>query len=156
MKHSLLALSRFLELSAAATDQSSQRKPYDGYKVCRLTVGDDVAKVNNTVDKLGLPTWNGAPQAGAAADILVRTSKIDAFEAETAGMKGVTMHKNLGASIAEESTFSVYTAGSANLTWFDSYHSYSDHIQFLGDLQAQYPTRSEVVSAGNSLNVNRC
>ena len=41
-------------------------------------------------------------------------------------------------------------AGSANLTWFNSYHAYADHLQFLRDLQASYPTRSEIVIAGNS------
>ena len=41
-------------------------------------------------------------------------------------------------------------AGSANSTWFNSYHSYADHLQFLRDLQASYPTRSEIVVAGNS------
>lgn len=39
-------------------------------------------------------------------------------------------------------------------SWFTSYHSYNDHVKFLSDLQAQYPTQSQVVSAGNSLNGN--
>jgi hypothetical protein len=69
-------------------------------------------------------------------------------------MGAVTMHQDLGVSIAEESTFRAYAAGSANVTWFNSYHSYSDHLQFLEDLQAQHPTQSEVISAGNSLNGN--
>lgn len=46
------------------------------------------------------------------------------------------------------------TAGSANQTWFNSYHSYSDHLQFLNDLQQQYPSNSEIVTAGTSLNGN--
>lgn len=41
-------------------------------------------------------------------------------------------------------------AGSANSTWFDSYHPYADHIQFLTDLQSQYDANSEIVIAGNS------
>ena len=41
--------------------------------------------------------------------------------------------------------------GSANSTWFDAYHSYADHVQFLKDLQATYPANSEIVVAGNSL-----
>ncbi|KAH9209797.1 hypothetical protein DL95DRAFT_476461 [Leptodontidium sp. 2 PMI_412] len=38
----------------------------------------------------------------------------------------------------------------ANLTWFNAYHPCADHLQFLRDLQALYPTTSEIVVAGNS------
>ena len=48
----------------------------------------------------------------------------------------------------------VILAGSANATWFKSYHSYNDHLQFLKDLQAQYPTQSQIVSSGDSLQGN--
>ncbi|KAK3309410.1 carboxypeptidase A2 [Chaetomium strumarium] len=154
MRCSLLASSGLLAVASAAAVESSQRKSYDGYKVFRLKVGEDVAKVNNIIDTLGLTTWKGKPRVGAAADIVVPPSQVDAFEAEIKGMEAVTMHEDLGASIADESNFSVYAAGSANITWFNSYHSYRDHLQFLNDLQAQYPTQSEVVSAGNSLQGN--
>ena len=42
-------------------------------------------------------------------------------------------------------------AGSVNSTWFNSYHTYADHLQFLKDLQTAYPANSEIVVAGNSL-----
>ena len=45
-------------------------------------------------------------------------------------------------------------AASVNATWFNSYHAYTDHLQWLKDLQAAYPSNSEVVSSGNSLNGN--
>ena len=57
---------------------------------------------------------------------------------------------HLGSSTYE---FSL-TAGSANSTWFKSYHAYKDHIQFLKDLQASYPSQSAVVTSGKSLNGN--
>lgn len=38
-----------------------------------------------------------------------------------------------------------------NATWFNSYHAYDDHIQFIKDLQASYPSQSAVVTAGSSL-----
>jgi hypothetical protein len=41
-------------------------------------------------------------------------------------------------------------AGSANSMRFNSYHPYADHLQFLNDLQAVYPSNSEIVVAGNS------
>jgi hypothetical protein len=153
MKCTLLVSSSLLALSSAAAVQPPARKSYEGYKVFRLAVGEDVAKINNVIDGLGLATWKKI-HPGGRADIVVPPSQVSAFEAGTAGMGVVTMHQDLGASIAEESTFRAYAAGSANVTWFNSYHSYSDHLQFLEDLQAQHPTQSEVISAGNSLNGN--
>lgn len=114
MKYSLLFLSGLLALSSATAVQSPQ-KSYDRYKVVRLSVGEDVAKVTNMINRLGLTTWKGNPRAGAAADIVVPPSQIDAFEAEIAGMGAITMHENLGASIAEESTFSVYAGSSQEI-----------------------------------------
>jgi hypothetical protein len=108
MKYNLLVSSSLLALSSAAAVQSSPRKLYDGYKVFRLTVGQDVAKVNNIIDKLGLTTWKGHPRAGAASDIVVPPSQVEAFGAEITGMEAITMHEDLGASIAEETTFSAY------------------------------------------------
>ncbi|KAK3299584.1 carboxypeptidase [Chaetomium fimeti] len=154
MRYSLLVSSGLLALASAASVPSSERKSYDGYKVVRLTVGEDAAKVQDMVDRLGLATWMGKPRANANTDIVVPPSVLGAFEAEIAGMKAVTMHNDLGASIANEATFSTYAVGSANATWFDSYHKYSEHLQFLEDLQAQYPNQSEVISAGESLKGN--
>ena len=43
-------------------------------------------------------------------------------------------------------------AGAApNATWFNSYHAYADHLQFLTDLQAAHTANSEVIQIGNSL-----
>lgn len=108
MRYSLLVSGGLLALASAASVPSSEKKSYDGYKVVRLTVGEHVAKVQNIVDRLGLTTWKGKPRANADADIVVPPSLIGAFEAEIAGMKAVTMHDDLGASIADEASFSVY------------------------------------------------
>lgn len=108
MKYNFLVSSAVLALASAAAAQAPQRRSYDGYKVVRLTVGQDVAKVNGIIDRLGLTTWKGKPRAGAAADIVIPPSQADAFVAETTGMEAVTMHEDLGASIAQESTFHIY------------------------------------------------
>lgn len=41
-------------------------------------------------------------------------------------------------------------AGAANISWFNSYHSFQDHVRFLSDIQSQYSSNSEVITAGNS------
>jgi carboxypeptidase A4 len=40
--------------------------------------------------------------------------------------------------------------GSADITYFNAYHAYADHLQFLTDLVASYPSNAELVVAGNS------
>jgi hypothetical protein len=108
MKLQLLVSSGLLALSSAAAVQSTQKKSYDGYKVFRVSVGSDLAKINSIVDKLGLQTWKGKPKANAPADIVVPPSQLKAFEAGIAGLTAVTMHENLGAAIDDESSFSAY------------------------------------------------
>ncbi|KAJ9136841.1 Zinc carboxypeptidase [Pleurostoma richardsiae] len=127
---------------------------YDGYKVVRVPVGTDASKITDIVSELQLKTWKGAPRAGAFADIVVPPSQAAAFANAISGMDAITMHENLGQSIAEESDFTAYASGSANATWFNSYHAYSDHLQFLKDLQASYPSNSEIVTSGSSLQGN--
>ena len=36
-------------------------------------------------------------------------------------------------------------------TWFNSYHAYADHITFFNDLQAAFPTYSEILNIGPSV-----
>jgi len=37
------------------------------------------------------------------------------------------------------------------MSWFNSYHSYKDHLQFLDDLQRAYPNNTAIVTSGESL-----
>lgn len=124
---------------------------YNGYKVFRLAVGDQVDRVNALVSDLSLATWKGAPRSNAMADIVVAPGQLDQFRARTAGLDMITMHEDLGAAIAEESSFGLYAAGSANSTWFQSYHAYAEHQQWLKDVQAAFPKNTALVSAGKSL-----
>jgi hypothetical protein len=93
----------FASAATAATAVS-----YDGYKVVRVAVGDNVAKLNGIIAKLGLDTWKGRPKAGSFADIVVPPNQIPAFDAETSEMDVTIMHPDLGASIAAESDFAIY------------------------------------------------
>lgn len=65
-------------------------------------------KVNGIVNRLALQTWKGAPRANAMADIVVPPSQVDSFQKEIDGMQAITMHSNLGESIANESSFQTY------------------------------------------------
>lgn len=93
--------------TASAAAVPSEKVSYDGYKVIRVSVAD-VDEVNSIVSKLDLTTWKDAQKAGSHADIIVPPSKLTAFEKATSGMDSVTMHEDLGKSIADESTFKTY------------------------------------------------
>ncbi|KAI4212342.1 MAG: hypothetical protein LQ351_004912 [Letrouitia transgressa] len=128
-----------------------RKATYDGYQVVRLSVGEQLPKVKGLIEKLALSTWNGGPKENSEVDIVIPADKLADFEASTADFVSTIMHKNLGASIAKEADYPIYAAGSANSSWFNSYHPYADHLQFLKDLQASYPSNAEVVAIGNSL-----
>ncbi|KAK2024406.1 zinc carboxypeptidase [Colletotrichum zoysiae] len=153
---SLATLSALVATASAASVAFESPEPvsYDGTKVFRVSVGDEVDRVNDIVNKLQLSTWKGAPRAGAFADIVVPAADVGTFEAEIAGLNVTTMHEDLGASIASESTFSTYAVGSANATWFNSYHAYADHLKFLNDMVSSYPNNAEIVTSGKSLQGN--
>jgi carboxypeptidase A4 len=53
----------------------------------------------------------------------------------------------LGINISKQ----ILAGAAPNATWFNSYHSLADHNQWINDLVAAYPSNSEVVSAGKSL-----
>ncbi|KAJ1329880.1 carboxypeptidase A4 [Microdochium nivale] len=149
----LLSACTLLGLASAATLQP-RKISYDGFQVVRLPVGMDASKVTDIVNKLGLSTWKGAPKAGHYTDIVVAPEKIAAFTKATAGMERSVLHENLGQSIAAESEFPAFSIAAVNSTWFNSYHPYADHLGFLRGLQQQYPSQSEIVTSGNSLQGN--
>ncbi|KAH8726546.1 hypothetical protein GQ44DRAFT_748965 [Phaeosphaeriaceae sp. PMI808] len=125
---------------------------YDDWKVYRVNVGSNAAKLNDVVSKLQLEIWKGSPSSSSVVDVMVGPTQVQDFEASTEGIETRIMHQNLGLSIADEETFSVYAAGLApNSTWFNSYHSLADHHTWIADLAAAFPQNSEVISAGKSL-----
>ncbi|MCJ1365983.1 hypothetical protein MMC16_005108 [Acarospora aff. strigata] len=139
MRNFLLSSLLVALTSAAAV---SNRVSYDGYRVVRVKSSDEVKSI---IADNSLATWIGAGRANGQVDVVVPPG-VKAFD----GLDAQVMHQDLGASIAKESDYEVYAQGSANDTWFNSYHTYADHMQFLRDLQASYPANSEIVIAGNS------
>src|SRR5438105_988076 len=110
MKSLLFCLLLFALASAFAVPG---KVSYNGYKVVHLAVGNNVAQVNDIIEKLSLSTWKGGPKTNGFADIVIPPHQIQSFYESTAHMNTEVMHDDLGASIAEESEFSVY-AGMSN------------------------------------------
>ncbi|KAK1251519.1 hypothetical protein MKX07_006998 [Trichoderma sp. CBMAI-0711] len=150
----LALLSAFLASASAAAVQP-HRVSYNGYKVFRVSVEEsNIGHINDVVDRLNLQTWKPAKKAGSFADIVVHPDQLEAFQQETQDLKPVVMHEDLGLSIEAETSSQNFAIDAVNSTWFNSYHAYADHLQWLRDLSAQFPNTSEIVTSGNSLNGN--
>lgn len=81
------------------------------------------------------------------------------FNLEVTGTAIHVIHDDLGTLIAAERQPSegglLSTIDAAiNSTWFTSYHPYQDHLQFLEDLVARNPDRSEIITSGTSYDGN--
>jgi murein tripeptide amidase MpaA len=129
---------------------------YDGYKVFRVPVGESAAPIDAVIEKLDLQTWEYSRKPGSFADLVVSPEKLDLFEKEAANLGAVTMHEDLGVSIAEESAMDAFgsfddVSAMANITWFNNYHAYADHLTFLNELRTQFPSNARVVTSGSSL-----
>lgn len=97
---------------------------YDGAKVVRVFVGDDVAGVERIMKQLSLSSREGQPRENEPIDLVVPAAQVQAFEMDAATLDTEVLNEDLGASIALESAFEPYEAGNApNITWFNSYHT---------------------------------
>lgn len=95
-----------LGLASAAT--VAKKVTYDDWKVVRVNVGADAAKLENVMSKLQLELWKGKPASSDVVDVMVPPSSVKDFEAQTQGFETKVMHENLGLSIADEQSFSTY------------------------------------------------
>ncbi|ROT36080.1 carboxypeptidase B [Sodiomyces alkalinus F11] len=124
---------------------------YDGYRVYRVDTHADVATVESQIRNLRLV--NFSPGTIDHLDLAVSPEDISAFDA--LGLDAAVVHEDLGKDILSEGPLRPYlrTTESADLPgleWFDNYHPYEDHLQFLEDLHLAFPDNSELVTAGAS------
>ncbi|KAJ4290567.1 hypothetical protein N0V90_010784 [Kalmusia sp. IMI 367209] len=152
MKFFAISLATLGLASAAAVDS---KVSYDGWKVFRVTVGENSAKLSSVMEKLQLSTWKGKVATSKVVDVVVPPAHVLEFQASTQGYNTLVMHEDLGASIAQEEVFETYAsdfaAAAPNATWFNAYHTIAEHTAWLKDLAAAYPSNSEIISAGKSL-----
>lgn len=140
--------------SAAVLPRADESVSYDGFKVFRIATGDSLTAIEEKLASFSVEPWNR--DLSEHLDIALGPDQLADFEA--LGLNVTVMHENLGADIAAESAvegtsdLTPRQAGSVpSASWFNNYHLYSDHIQFLRDLQAAFPSRSEIITAGTSV-----
>ncbi|EON69315.1 hypothetical protein W97_08575 [Coniosporium apollinis CBS 100218] len=136
-----------LLLSSASAAAVNKKVSYDGFKVFRVSAGDNLAAVEDTVTALGLDKWIDGAENTGHLDVVVAPKQLQAFE--EAGLNSTVMHDDLGVSIAAQEQVSAFAA--ADITFFNSYHPYAEHVQFMRDLVAKYPNNAEIVTSGTTV-----
>ncbi|KAF9873081.1 zinc carboxypeptidase a [Colletotrichum karsti] len=139
--------------SAAAITPLEKRITYDGFKAFRIATHNDPASIKAKIANIAAIPFN--LDNSEHLDVAIPAEDVSKFE--KLGLETQILHEDLGADIAEEGVFAPYESnGDAiiqalpSLTWFNSYHSFADHQQFIRDLQSNFPSNSEIINAGNS------
>jgi hypothetical protein len=108
---------------------------YDGYQVYRVNTGNQASAVKAKLSGLTFETWNDDSKH---MDIVLPPDEIAAFKA--LGLKTYLMHSDLGKSIATEAlSKSTRKRAVNNLSWYDSYQTYEDRVEYFNDLHASFP-----------------
>lgn len=121
---------------------------YDGHKVVRVKTAGRPNAVLKRLAGISLEPWK-EETVGSHFDIVVPPEKLAQFE--SLNLRSTILHADLGKSIAAESASqSTWKRQADDLSWYDTYHPYEEHIQYFEDLQAVFPNNSELISSGTS------
>lgn len=134
-------------------DVANSKVSYDGYKVFRVATHNEPEKVKAEVaDVKSAVAMN--VDVNEFLDIAVAREDVEQFKATVAGLDVTVINEDIGKDIKLEMDMAAYGGASANavpdLSWFNSYHPYADHVQFFRDLQAALPTNSELFNVARS------
>ncbi|KAJ3953118.1 hypothetical protein N0V92_010430 [Colletotrichum tropicale] len=140
-------------VAASAVKISSSNAPrdakvnYDGYHVYRVSTANAPSDLQSRL--VSFPSID----LKEFVEVAVPPNDIGGFEA--LGLDTQLLSNDLGNQIREESRVINSTpltrrGGLPSLSWFDSYHSYDDHVQYWKDLHAAFPNNSEWLHIGSS------
>lgn len=137
--------------SAAALLQRDEPVSYDGYKVFRIATGDNLESIEAQLSNFTLQAWN--LDFSKHMDVAVSPDQLAAFSALS--LDTSVMHEDLGAAIKDESsgtsTSSLTARALPSSSYFNTYHSYAEHLQFLRDLQSAFTSNSEIITSGTTV-----
>lgn len=138
---------------AAASGLATELEPvvsYDGHHIYRISANSPQEIEEIEARFAHYPSAH----ARSAIEIVVPPHDVRAFE--EMGLNARLLSKDLGAQIRAESAPSNYRRGLSkrgdlpDLSWFDSYHSYADHLDWWDDIHAAFPDNSEKINLGSS------
>ncbi|KAH6884566.1 zinc carboxypeptidase [Thelonectria olida] len=142
--------------AVVALAAAEQRVSYDGYKAFSISTGGDGDAVRDKISDLEFVALT-VHDVDDHFDVAIAPDDLEKFEA--LGLESTIISEDLGAEFAEESVFEDYEGASAvkrqsanlpALSWFNSYHTYSDHRLFFNDLNSAFSGNSEIFVAGKS------
>ncbi|KAH8179486.1 zinc carboxypeptidase domain-containing protein [Sarocladium implicatum] len=147
MKLSIFATLALTSAGVLAAPKAEKPKSYDGFKVFRVSTHGETSQVESKLEDVTYQPWE---HSDTYLDVVIGPDDLEAFE--KLGLDARVMHKNLGQSISEEAVEPAkkWKRQVDDLSWYDSYHNYEDHIQYFNDLQRAFPNNSKVVSSGRS------
>jgi hypothetical protein len=139
-----------LALATASVATASQVVSYDGHHVYRI-LADGPQEVEEIEARFAhFPSVHGRD----ALEVVVPPHEVRAFE--ESGLNARLLSDDLGAQIRAEDVPSTYRRGLnkrdnglPDLSWFDTYHPYDDHLDWWDDVAAAFPN-SEKISVGSS------
>ncbi|KAI2607691.1 uncharacterized protein GGS25DRAFT_532766 [Hypoxylon fragiforme] len=127
---------------------------FNKFKVYRIDANSQSTNLKSSLESLSVIELahgigdNGSP----TLDVAVPPEHLAAFEASN--FSSIILSEDLGVDIMVEGSLGKYPGldneGFPDLSWFDSYHAYDDHIRFWADLQASFANNSELIQVGSS------
>jgi hypothetical protein len=124
---------------------------YDGYRVYSITPSS--VKEAHDLEKRFSSKYHTHPIRNTLS-VAVPPEDLEYFNA--LGLKTRLVNADLGKYIRSTDKDAVYKRGLhkpgqlPDLSWFDTYHPYSDHVQYWDDLVHAFPKNSKKFSVGKS------
>ncbi|KAH7160503.1 hypothetical protein B0J13DRAFT_494150 [Dactylonectria estremocensis] len=130
---------------------------YDGYKAFSIEAGDDYEAVGNILADLKFVSLS-CESAHETFDVAIAPESLAAFEA--LDLNTTIISEDLGAEFAAEGELEDYEpmvrrqdglAALPDISYFNSYHTFDQHLQFLTDLASSFSGNSETFTVGSSV-----
>ena len=146
---SAVPISPSLRGGPTTVEPRAEKVSYDGYRVYRVAVNGVPASIERQ-----LKSYHTI-HTREHIEVAIPPAEVNSFEG--LGLDAELINDDLGRDIAAEATVvSSYAAplrgrgDLPDLSWFDAYHPYDDHVQYWEDLQAALPDNSKLFDAGPS------
>ncbi|OTB00511.1 hypothetical protein M426DRAFT_267613 [Hypoxylon sp. CI-4A] len=127
---------------------------FEGFKVLRVETDGDLTSLKSALEPLSTfelgksHGYNGS----SILDIAIPREHLTALD--DLKLSYSTLSDDLGADLAAEGPLGTYPdlddRGIPDISWFDAYHAYNDHIRYWADLQAAFSNNSELIRVGSS------
>ncbi|OLN85787.1 Metallocarboxypeptidase A-like protein-like protein 3 [Colletotrichum chlorophyti] len=142
-----LAAASAIRAAAAPQDAGDAKVNYDGYQVFRVSTANGPPDL-----EARLVSYPSIDLKGFV-EVAIPPNEIGNFKA--LGLETQLVSEDLGKEIraealAEKPVSLVKRGELPDLSWFDSYHSYDDHVQYWKNLHAAFPDNSEWLDIGSS------